>query len=285
MSRDISSQIRNMEVQICELQKQINDLQKKVQLSGSDNNEQDSVFLTELAEKQKILDMLSSDLTNMRSSYEQTSGERLNAFVDDVVPKKVSLTSVDIHKQKAQEARERHAAQRAANRKIGADKESVKNQNIKKSSDLESTIGKSVMGIFAAILICISFVLVGIILIPSLTDLWKTILMFTVSCIFLFYGVFRLRKYPSNSLYIAITACGFICLYVSLMLSYFRFGLFTYWFTYLFIFLWLLAALYLSKTKSKIFLISDRRTVFIIQSNSEKTGFLHFHLCHYFCDS
>lgn len=121
----------------------------------------------------------------------------------------------EMHKRKAAAAKERHERYGIGKvrdvQKQSVDKTRIAETSVKKSSDIESTIGKSVMGIIAACLICISFVLVAIILIPSLTNELKVGLMFAVSILISLFGLIKMYKTPENKGYVAIASCGVSC--------------------------------------------------------------------------
>ena len=62
-----------------------------------------------------------------------------------------------------------------------------------KPKDLENMIGKSWMGIFASILIFISFILFATLLAPFITDTIKMIAMYVVSILLTTFGLLKLR--------------------------------------------------------------------------------------------
>ena len=119
--------------------------------------------------------------------------------------------------------------------------------------DLEKTIGKSLMGIFASVLIFISLILFATLLLPYFNDTAKMITTYLLSFAFLGVGLFKLKKDKDNKFYIALTGCGVGAVYISLLLSnmYFRaFGDIT---LYLLIGIWAIGVCFLSKLKNKIF--------------------------------
>ncbi len=85
--------------------------------------------------------------------------------------------------------------------------------------DLEKAVGKSLMGIFASILIFISLILFATLLLPYFNDTAKMITTYVVSFVFLGIGISKLKKDGENRFYIALTACGMGAVYISLMLS------------------------------------------------------------------
>ena len=85
--------------------------------------------------------------------------------------------------------------------------------------DLEKTIGKSLMGIFASVLIFISLILFATLLLPYFNDTAKMITTYIISFAFLGVGVVKLKKDPDNKFFTALTGCGMGALYISLLLS------------------------------------------------------------------
>ncbi len=86
-------------------------------------------------------------------------------------------------------------------------------------NDLEKTIGKSLMGIFASVLVFISLILFATAILPHFTDAAKMFTTYVVSFGFLGIGLYKWRKNQENKFYIALTACGVGALYISLLLS------------------------------------------------------------------
>lgn len=85
--------------------------------------------------------------------------------------------------------------------------------------DLEQTVGKSLMGIFASVLIFISLILFATLLLPYFNDTAKMITTYIVSFAFLGVGLFKMKKDRENKFFMALTGCGIGALYISLLLS------------------------------------------------------------------
>ena len=85
--------------------------------------------------------------------------------------------------------------------------------------DLEQTVGKSLMGIFASVLIFISLILFATLLLPYFTDTLKMLTTYLVSFAFLAVGLVKMKKDKGNKFYIALTGCGIGAIYISLLLS------------------------------------------------------------------
>lgn len=94
----------------------------------------------------------------------------------------------------------------------------------KSGKDLERAVGRSLMGIFASVLIFISLILFATLLLPYFNDTAKMITTYLVSAAFLGSGLFLSTKDGNNKFYQALTACGIGGIYISLMLSCAYFG-------------------------------------------------------------
>lgn len=119
--------------------------------------------------------------------------------------------------------------------------------------DLEKTIGKSLMGIVASVLIFISLILFATLLLPYFDDTAKLIAAYLISFAFLGIGLWRLNKDKENKFYLALTGCGFGALYISLLLSNMYFKVIGDIPLYILIGLWAIGVCFLSKLKNSIF--------------------------------
>ncbi|MDE7282153.1 MAG: DUF2339 domain-containing protein [Lachnospiraceae bacterium] len=125
---------------------------------------------------------------------------------------------------------------------------------VNKPKDLENMIGKSWMGIFASVLIFISFILFATLLAPFITDTIKMIAMYVVSIMLTAFGLLKLRK-NNNKLYLAISGCGVGAVYISLLLTNLYFKAIGDITLYIFILVWAVFVCYLSKWQDRIFQI------------------------------
>lgn len=132
--------------------------------------------------------------------------------------------------------------------KVRSDNRSVK------SMDLENIIGKSWMGIFASILIFVSFILFATLLAPFITDTIKMTAMYLVSISFTLFGLIKLKKHH-NRLYLAICSCGVGAVYISLFLTNLYFKAMGDTTLYLFILIWAVFVCYLSRWRDRVFQI------------------------------
>ena len=119
--------------------------------------------------------------------------------------------------------------------------------------DLEKTIGKSLMGIFASVLIFISLILFATLLLPYFNDTAKMITTYVVSFGFLGVGVWKMKKDPDNKFYIALTGCGMGALYISLLLSNMYFKVLGDIPLYVLIAIWGIGIGVFAKNRSKVF--------------------------------
>lgn len=120
--------------------------------------------------------------------------------------------------------------------------------------DLENIIGKSWMGIFASVLIFVSFILFATLLAPFITDTVKMAAMYIVSILFTVFGLIKLKKHH-NKLYLAISSCGVGAVYISLLLTNLYFKAIGDVALYLLILVWAVFVCYLSRWQDRVFQI------------------------------
>ena len=123
-----------------------------------------------------------------------------------------------------------------------------------KPIDLENMIGKSWMGIFASVLIFVSFILFATLLAPFITDTIKMVAMYIVSISFTLFGLIKLKK-NHNKLYLAISSCGIGAVYISLLLTNLYFKAMGDVALYVFILVWAIFVCYLSRWQDRVFQI------------------------------
>ncbi len=122
-------------------------------------------------------------------------------------------------------------------------------------ADWESAIGKSLMGIFASVLIFIGLILFATVLVPFFGNIGKMCITFMVSFVFLAVGLSKLKKYPKNKFFLALTGCGVGALYISLLLGNIYYKVIGDIVLYLLILLWGAAVCALSRMQEKLFQI------------------------------
>lgn len=133
----------------------------------------------------------------------------------------------------------------------------------KTSEGLEKTIGKSIMGIAASVLIFISFILFATLLLPYFNDTAKMVTTYLVSGAFLGTGLWKLNKQKDNKFYLALTGCGFGALYISLLLSNMYFKAINDLVLFILIAIWAMGVCVVSKLKNPIFQIIGQLGIFI----------------------
>lgn len=131
------------------------------------------------------------------------------------------------------------------------------------SQDMEKTIGKSMMGIFASVLIFISFILFATLVIPYLTDTIKMVMMYVVSFAFAIAGNLLLKKDGKNKWYLSIAGCGVGAVYLSLLVSRIYFNAITDIMLYTGILIWAVVVSVLSRLRSRIFLAIGQTGIWI----------------------
>lgn len=137
------------------------------------------------------------------------------------------------------------------------------NQNQPASADVEKIVGKSLMGVFASILIFVSLIVFGTLVVPLLNDAAKIALMFTVSLIFAVAGNLLLLKDSGNKWYLSIAGCGMGAVYVSLLMTRIYFNAISDFALYFLIFIWAIVICVLSRLRSKLFLVIGQSGIFV----------------------
>ncbi len=120
--------------------------------------------------------------------------------------------------------------------------------------DIEQTIGKSLMGIFASILIFFSLLFFAAVALPFLNDTIKMILMYVISLGFAITGNLLLIKDKKNKWFLSIAGCGMGAVYISLFVSNLYFKTINDIVLYLCVFVWAVVVCILSRLRSDLFL-------------------------------
>lgn len=124
---------------------------------------------------------------------------------------------------------------------------------VKQKNDLEKTIGKSFMGVFASVLIFISLILFATLLLPYFNDTIKMVMSYLIGFVFTGVGLIKLRKDKENKFFIALTGCGIGVVYISLLLSNIYFKVLGDIPLYMLICIWGVGICLLSRLQHKIF--------------------------------
>ena len=128
--------------------------------------------------------------------------------------------------------------------------------NVQKAAgkkDMEKVVGKSLMGIFASVLIFISLILFSTLVLQQLGDMAKLVMIYAVSLGFVVVGLYKLQKDKGNHFYLAVTGCGAGAVYISLFLTNVYFQMIGDITLYLLLALWAVGNCVLSKYHSRIF--------------------------------
>lgn len=121
--------------------------------------------------------------------------------------------------------------------------------------DVEKTIGKTVMGICASMLIFISFIFFAMLVLPYLNDAIKMVMMYSISGIITLAGGLLLMRDKENKAFIALTGCGIGAIYISIFLSAVYFDVMSEIAFYICLFIWAVFVCVFSRLRSNIFLI------------------------------
>ncbi|MBQ4521708.1 MAG: DUF2339 domain-containing protein [Lachnospiraceae bacterium] len=122
-----------------------------------------------------------------------------------------------------------------------------------KKENLETTIGKNVIGIMASILFFIAFIVFGTFIYQNLGDMGKSILLFAGS--FLITGIgLLLQKKLKNSFSLSVIGCGMGCFYITLIINTVYFEFLSELGLYSLLLVWLLGMSRLSKKYDSLLL-------------------------------
>jgi hypothetical protein len=124
----------------------------------------------------------------------------------------------------------------------------------KQRPDMEKVVGKAWMGILASVLIFASLIFFATVMIPLLSDTAKMVIMYAVSIAILVAGLVLLNR-RGRAVYVAISSCGLGAVYLSMLMSNIYFEVIGDITLYLFVLVWAVGVAYLSRTKSRVFLI------------------------------
>ena len=132
-----------------------------------------------------------------------------------------------------------------------------------KPQEYEKVFGKSLMGIFASVLIFISLIIFATLVLPYLNDTMKLIGLYVLSFGILGAGLFMYHKNKNNKFYTAVISCGIGSLYLSLLLSNLYFKVLSDIALYCFILVWAVLVKSLTRLKNLVFQIIGQSGIFI----------------------
>ena len=138
-----------------------------------------------------------SIICSNEQAYEQIRGVGAQQAEQNALPKQVYI------KQPAQLEQQRVAGPQ---KNVQPKKHVQKPPKPKK--DLEKTLGKSVMGVMASVLIFVALIMFAIVALPSMTDTIKMIAMFVISGGITGIGVMLMKKDQKNAFNASIAGCG-----------------------------------------------------------------------------
>ncbi len=122
-----------------------------------------------------------------------------------------------------------------------------------KARDTEILVGIKGMGIVASILVFISFILFAMYLIPGLTDTVKMTLMFVISGVLTFVGLFFWLRKKESMFFLSLGGCGIGAIYISLFVTHLYFHMIDQIPLYILLLVWAAGVLFLSRIKPILF--------------------------------
>lgn len=129
---------------------------------------------------------------------------------------------------------------------------------------VENKIGKNVMAIVASVLIFFSLILFGGIAFSIISDFAKAVIMYAISIAITVFGIINIPKkirgaevengrFKYRTFYTSLAACGIGLIYISGLISYFTFQIFSLWFFALTLVVWIGITMLLGYRYSSIF--------------------------------
>ncbi len=125
----------------------------------------------------------------------------------------------------------------------------------KQKKNMESNIGKNLMGVIASLLILLSFVLFAVFAFPLVSDPIKLVILYAISIGFGAFGIFKMNKKSSfNALFMTFAGIGVSGFYVISLIGTLVFKVIPDLGLVALILLWLVATVIISKYKSRMFM-------------------------------
>lgn len=122
-----------------------------------------------------------------------------------------------------------------------------------KDTNLEKTVGSSLMGILASGLIFISLILFATVFLPYMTNGVKLAGCYLLSFGLIGFSLFKLQKKQENKFFLILSGCGVGALYITLLLTNMYFKYINDMTLFALIAVWVGFVCYLSKVKNKVF--------------------------------
>lgn len=136
------------------------------------------------------------------------------------------------------------------------------NNTVQKSKDIESALGKNVMGILSCALIFISAILFAFLVYPQLTTELKLFVMYFFSAVVLAVGILLHNKKPST-LSLTLSGCGCGLIYLSFFLTNIYFHLINAYVLYIILLVWAVPVFYFGRKTSVMFSVIGQIGVFL----------------------
>lgn len=111
------------------------------------------------------------------------------------------------------------------------------------SRNLETLLGKYIMGVVASVLIFLGLILFGVMIYRNFTDTLKMITLYGISTLLLAAGLLLNRR-KNSPFFMSLIGCGLGAFYTSFILTYAYFHRINYYTLYLLLILWAVAVLF-----------------------------------------
>ena len=185
-----------------------------------------------------------SIICSNEQAYEQIKGVGAQQAETNALPNQVHI------KQPVQQVQ-----QRVADPQKNVQLQKPIQKQPKPKKDLEKTLGKSVMGVMASVLIFVALIMFAIVALPSMTDTIKMIAMFVISGGITGIGVMLMKKDQKNAFNASIAGCGIGAVFISLMTTRMYFNAINDYILYIALLIWAAAVAFFSKDKHKVFVV------------------------------
>jgi hypothetical protein len=230
---DYEEKILEYEQRILELRKEL------IELSLNKNNVSNELILDKINFLQTELSYLNNQCNLLKSSLNPNLN--LNKQVNtNPLPIKEYNTSSNINVSSN--------TQNNINQQIN-----IQRKKKEEGKDYEKLFGKSLMGVFASILIFIAILSFSTLILPYLSEEIKLVGLYIISFAIAAFGTIKLMKHNESKFYAAVSGCGIGAIYITLFLSDFYFKMMNDFVLYLCLFIWVLVVYYLSRIKSNLF--------------------------------
>jgi hypothetical protein len=132
------------------------------------------------------------------------------------------------------------------------------------NTSTEAWVGKILMGALASLLVFISLIFFAKLLLPFITDPIKIALMFVASVAIAAVGFVLSTKKPQNTFFTSLMACGFVCIYLSIVVTRVYFHAVSPIVMYVLLALWVAVILFLGRKREDWLFFSIGNLGFIV---------------------